>query len=131
MIGILLLTHGTLGEALIQCACHVMNRQPARVAQIGVEADEDPRKILQKARGMLQELDNGQGVIVLTDIYGATPANIAMKLIRPGHVEVVAGVNASMLLRILTYREKSDIGTVVQKAITGACDGVIHVKGSI
>lgn len=131
MIGILLITHDRLGEALIECVSHVMNRRPERVAQIAVGADEDPHRVLQRAREMLHAIDEGQGVIILTDIYGATPANIAMKLIQPGRTEVVAGVNVSMLLRILTYREKSDIGTVVQKAITGACDGVIHVKGRI
>lgn len=131
MIGILLITHDRLGEALIECVSHVMNRRPERVAQIAVGADEDPHRVLQRAREMLHAIDEGQGVIILTDIYGATPANIAMKLIQPGRTEVVTGVNVSMLLRILTYREKSDIGTVVQKAITGACDGVIHVKGRI
>lgn len=131
MIGILLITHGTLGESLIQCACHVVNRRPMHIAQIGVAAQDDPQDVLQEAQRSLATLDSGQGVLVLTDIFGATPSNIAMKLRQPGHVEIVAGVNVSMLLRVLTYREKSDIDTVVHKAITGACDGVIHVKGSI
>lgn len=131
MIGILLITHGTLGESLIQCACHVINKRPLRIVQIGVAAQDDPQDVLQEARRQLEVLDSGQGVLILTDIYGATPSNIAMKLRVPGQVEVVAGVNVSMLLRVLTYREKNDIDTVVQKAITGACDGVIHIKGSI
>jgi len=131
MIGILLITHGTLGESLIQCACHVVNKRPVRIAQIGVAAQDDPQDVLLEAQRLLATLDTGRGVLVLTDIFGATPSNIAMKLRQPGRVEVVAGVNVSMLLRVLTYREKSDIDSVVQKAITGACDGVIHVKGSI
>ncbi|MDQ7989939.1 MAG: PTS fructose transporter subunit IIA [Candidatus Dactylopiibacterium sp.] len=131
MIGILLITHGTLGESLIQCACHVVNKRPAHLAQIGVAAQDDPQCMLEEAQELIQRLDTGQGVIVLTDIFGATPSNIAMKLRVPGRVEIVAGVNVTMLLRILTYREKSDIGTVVQKAVTGGCDGVIHVKGGV
>lgn len=131
MIGILLITHGTLGESLVQCACHVVNKRPVRLAQLGVAAQDDPHEILEEARRLLQAVDSGQGVIILTDIYGATPSNIAMKLIQPGRVEVIAGVNVPMLLRILTYREKSDIDSIVHKAITGGCDGVLHIKGSI
>jgi mannose PTS system EIIA component len=130
MIGILLLTHGTLGESLIQCCCHVLNRRPAQIAQLGVSAQDDPLDLLPAARDWLQQVDTGEGVVVLTDIYGATPSNVATKLLEPGRVEAIAGVSLPMLLRVLTYRDKSDIDTVIQKAITGGCDGVLHMKGS-
>lgn len=129
MIGILFLTHGTLGESLIQCACHVLNRRPVQIAQLGVSAQDDPLDLLPLVQQLLSSVDSGDGVIVLTDIYGATPANIALKLMQPGRVEVLAGVNVPMLLRILTYRDKSDIDTVIHKAIAGGCDGVLHIKG--
>jgi mannose PTS system EIIA component len=129
MIGILIITHGTLGESLIQCACHVLNRRPALIAQLGVSAQDDPYDLLPLARRMLDSVDEGQGVIVLTDIYGATPSNIATKLIQAGRAELIAGANLPMLLRILTYRDKNDIHTVISKAIAGGCDGVLHVKG--
>lgn len=130
MIGILLLTHGTLGESLIQCCCHVLNRRPQQIAQLGVSAQDDPLDLLAAARNWLELVDSGRGVIVLTDIYGATPSNVAAKLLRPGYVEAIAGVSLPMLLRVLTYRDKSDIDTIIQKAITGGCDGVLHMKGS-
>jgi PTS system ascorbate-specific IIA component len=130
MIGILLLTHGTLGESLIQCCCHVLNRRPEQIAQLGVSAQDDPLDLLPAARSWLQLVDTGDGVVVLTDIYGATPSNVATKLLQPGRVEVIAGVSLPMLLRVLTYRDKNDIETVIQKAITGGCDGVLHMKGS-
>lgn len=129
MVGILLVTHGTLGESLIQCACHVLNRRPLHIAQLGVSAQDDPLDLLPLARQLLASVDTGEGVIVLTDIYGATPSNIALKLLQPGRVEGIAGVNLPMLLRILTYRDKSDIDTVIHKAIAGGCDGVLHIKG--
>lgn len=129
MVGILLVTHGTLGESLIQCACHVLNRRPAHIAQLGVSAQDDPLDLLPLARQLLASVDTGEGVIVLTDIYGATPSNISLKLLQPGRVEGIAGVNLPMLLRILTYRDKSDIDTVIHKAIAGGCDGVLHIKG--
>lgn len=128
MIGIFLVTHGTLGESLIQCACHVLNRRPQQIAQLGVSAADDPLDVLPAARTLLGTVDSGEGVIVLTDIFGATPSNIALKLIKPGEVEGVAGANLPMLLRILTYREKNDIATVITKAISGGCDGVLQMR---
>ncbi|MDY0011924.1 MAG: PTS fructose transporter subunit IIA [Rhodocyclaceae bacterium] len=127
MIGIFLITHGSLGEALIQCACHVLNKRPVQIVQLGVSAQDDPLDLLPVARQMLAWADQGDGVVVLTDIYGATPANIATKLLEPGRVEVIAGVNLPMLLRVLTYREK-DMATLIQRAVSGGCDGVLHVK---
>lgn len=127
MIGIFLITHGTLGEALIQCACHVLNKRPDNVVQLGLSGQDDPLDILPEARRLLATVDKGHGVVILTDIYGATPANVARKLLDPGHVEGIAGVNLPMLLRVLTYRER-DMNTLVERAITGGCEGVLHMK---
>jgi PTS system ascorbate-specific IIA component len=130
MIGILLVTHGTLGEALVQNACHVLNKRPPLLAQLGVSAQDDPLDILPFARHMLSQVDDGEGVLVMTDIYGATPANVAMKLLEPGRVEGVSGVNMSMLLRALTYRSKG-LEMVVNKAVSGARDGVLNMLKDI
>jgi len=124
MIGILLITHGTFGESLIQNVCHVLNKRPPLIAQLGVAAQDDPLDILPLARLLLSEVDGGQGVLVMSDIFGATPANLALKLLARGRVEGVAGVSLPMLLRALTYREK-DMDTMLQKAISGARDGVM------
>jgi len=129
MIGIFLITHGTLGESLIQCCCHVLNKRPVQIAQLGVSAQDDPLDVLPLARNMLGWVDGGEGVLVLTDIYGATPSNIAAKLVMPGRIELVAGVNLPMLLRVLTYRER-DMPTLVKRAVSGACDGVLHVDAN-
>lgn len=127
MIGIFLVTHATLGESLIQCACHVLNKRPPQIAQLGVSAQDDPLDIMPLARSMLGWVDSGEGVLLLTDIYGATPSNIAAKLIVPDKVELVAGVNLPMLLRALTYRDR-DMQALVKRAVGGACDGVLHVE---
>ena len=129
MIGIFLVTHATLGESLIQCACHVLNKRPPLIAQLGVSAQDDPLDILPLARSMLGWVDGGDGVLLLTDIYGATPSKIAAKLAVPDKVELVAGVNLPMLLRVLTYRDR-DMQTLVKRAVAGACDGVLHVAGN-
>ena len=126
MIGILLITHGTLGESLIQTAIHVLNKRPARLKQLGVTAQDDPLLLLPQARALVKELDDGHGVLILTDMFGGSPSNLCAKLIVPGKVDAVAGVSLPMLVRALTYREKS-LELMVTKAISGGCEGVMHV----
>ncbi len=126
MIGILLITHGTFGESLIQNICHVLNKRPPLIGQLGVAAQDDPLDILPMAKLLLKEVDEGDGVLILTDILGATPANLALKLLDPGRIECVAGASLPMLLRALTYR-KSGMETLIKKAISGGHDGVINM----
>jgi PTS system ascorbate-specific IIA component len=102
MIGILLITHGTLGESLIHCASHVLNKRPPRLKQLGVTAQDDPVMLLPQARTLVKELDTGDGVLILT------------------------GVSLPMLIRVLTYRDR-DLPTIVTKAISGGCEGVLRV----
>ena len=78
------------------------------------------------AHRMVKELDAGEGVLILTDIYGGTPSNMASKLLIPGKVDAVAGVSLPMLIRVLTYRDR-DLPTIVTKAISGGCEGVLRV----
>jgi PTS system ascorbate-specific IIA component len=130
MIGILLITHGTLGESLIHCASHVLNKRPPRLKQLSITAQDDPYNLLPQARNLVKELDDGGGVLVLTDMFGGSPANIGAKLIVPGKVEGVAGVNLPMLVRVLTYRDKP-LQTIVTKAVSGGCDGVVRMPGLI
>ncbi len=126
MIGILLITHGTFGESLLQNVCHVLNKRPPLIAQLGVAAQDDPLDMLPAARRLAQEVDAGDGVLLLTDILGASPSNLALKLLEPGRVEGVAGVSLPMLLRALTYRNGS-MASLVQKAVSGGRDGVINM----
>ncbi|EXI74369.1 MAG TPA: PTS fructose transporter subunit IIA [Candidatus Accumulibacter phosphatis] len=130
MIGIFLVTHGTLGESLIQNVCHVLNKRPPLIAQLGVAAQDDPLDILPLARLLLKEVDGGEGVLVMTDVFGATPGNLALKLLEPGRVEGVSGVSLPMLLRALTYRERG-METMLQKAVSGARDGVVRLPPAL
>ena len=126
MIGILIIAHGTLGESLIHCASHVLNKRPARLRQLGVTAQDDPLLLLPHARALVKELDTGSGVLILSDMYGGSPSNIAAKLVIPGHVEGVAGVSLPMLIRALTYRDRP-LATLVVKAVSGGCEGVMRI----
>jgi PTS system ascorbate-specific IIA component len=126
MVAILIIAHGKLGEALISCATHVLGVRPQRLMQIGVSIQDDPQQILDKAAAMIAQLDQGEGVLVMSDVFGATPSNIACKLLRPGRVEGVAGVSLPMLVRALTYRNEP-LKVVVGKAISGGVEGVLQL----
>ena len=128
MIGILIVAHGAFGEALIHCASHVLGKRPLRVRQVGITVHDDPDSILPQAQGLVRDLDDGDGVLVLTDMLGATPSNIAARLASPGRVEIVSGASLPMLIRALTYRDEP-LTTVVAKALSGACEGVVHLSG--
>ena len=127
MVGILIIAHGQLGETFIQCASHVLAAQPPALSALGFTEKDDPEALLARAREQARQLDSGNGVLVLTDILGATPANIATRLIIPGRLEVVTGISLPMLLRSITYRDKPLV-TLVRKAISGGTEGVVHIR---
>lgn len=126
MIGILIIAHGTLGDSLIHCANHVFGGPLAQLAQFGVAVHDVPVALLPQVQKLVDELDSGDGVLILTDMYGATPSNLACRLVEPARVECVAGINLPMLVRALTYRNES-LETVAQKALSGGREGVVHV----
>jgi len=126
MIGIFLITHGSYGEALVQNVSHVLNKRPPQVIQLGLTSQDDPLDMLPMARDMLALVDKGDGVLILTDIFGASPANLALKLLERGRIEGLTGVNMPMLLRALTYRDKG-METLLVRARDGGRDGIINM----
>ena len=126
MIGILLIAHGSYGEALVQNACHVLNKRPPQLNQFGLSAQDDPLDLLPLARQMLHLVDDGDGVLLLSDLFGATPSNLALKLLEPGRVEGLTGVNLPMLLRALNYRDKG-MATLLVRARDGGRDGILNM----
>lgn len=126
MIGILLITHDTLGESLIQCASHVLNKRPEQLLQLGLSAGDDPNDLLPLARQLLALADSGAGVLVLTDIYGASPSNLAAKLLQAGKVEGLAGVNLPLLLRAINNRDKG-MDHLLARTTSGGRDGILNI----
>ena len=126
MIGILIVAHDTLGESLAGAVTHVLGSRPPQFATLRVAAADDPLNLLPKARELVASLDTGEGVLIFSDIYGATPSNLTGKLLVRGRVEAVAGVNLPMLVRAFTYRDKG-MDMMIKKAISGGCDGVLHI----
>ena len=126
MIGILIVAHDGLGDSLVDAVTHVLGARPPQFAVFPVAATDDPLALLPKARAAVTALDPGEGVAILSDIYGATPCNLAAKLAIAGQVEVIAGVSLPMLVRAFTYRTKG-METFVKKAVSGGCEGVLHL----
>ena len=104
MIGILVVSHEPLGTALIHCTRHIFGRMPPQLAALDVIPDEDPQAALAGARELMSRINDGSGVLVLTDIYGATPSRIAGQLAEPHRVVVIAGVNLPLLVKALYNR---------------------------
>ncbi len=127
MIGILIIAHGSLGESLLHCANHVFGGHPPHVATMGVALHDEPTTILPQVKALVAELDQGDGVLILSDMYGATPCNVCCRLLEVGRVDVVAGVNLPMLVRVLNYRNEP-LSVLVEKAISGGREGVIEVS---
>jgi PTS system ascorbate-specific IIA component len=127
MIGILIIAHDSLGDGLAHAVTHVLGSRPPQFEVLSVAATDDPLMLLPAARELIVRLDSGAGVLVFSDIYGASPCNLVAKLLKPGCVEGVAGVNLPMLVRAITYRTRG-METMVKKAISGGCEGVLHME---
>jgi len=127
MIGVLVIGHDTLPDSLVQALTHVLGTRPQQVETLSVCCDDDPLDLLPRARAAIARLDTGDGVLVFSDIYGATPCNLTSKLVEPGRVEAVAGVNLPMLVRAFTYRAKG-MDTMIKKAVSGGCEGVLRLE---
>ncbi|MDC7712560.1 PTS fructose transporter subunit IIA [Vogesella sp. LYT5W] len=126
MVGVLIISHGELGLCLADCARHVLGRVPDNLAILGVEKQDNPDARLLDAQALIDKINDGSGVLVLSDMLGGTPCNIASRLRKRGVVEVVAGVNLPMLVRALSYSAQP-LEVVVSKAITGGLEGVYYV----
>ncbi|MEO6823950.1 MAG: PTS fructose transporter subunit IIA [Nitrosospira sp.] len=126
MIGILIISHGNLGDSLIHCADHVMGQKSLYLMHLSVSIRDDPDAVMSRALELVSQLDCGNGVLVFSDICGATPCNIASRLVNPGKVECLAGVNLPMLVRALTYRNEP-LSIAGEKAFTGGREGVMRI----
>lgn len=126
-VGLLIITHDRIGERLLDTATSMLEFCPLNAKTIAVHGSQDPDLVQERAREYVDMLDDGDGVLVLADVYGSTPSNIAIRLLRTSRVMVVAGVNLPMLIRVLNY-PKLDLGELAQKALSGGRDGILLCK---
>jgi PTS system mannose-specific IIA component len=125
-VGILLITHEGIGTALVSVATRLLRQLPLKTEAFELPFDGDPDTLLPAASAALRKVDGGDGVLVLTDLYGASPSNLAARLSRIGTpVRRVSALNLPMLLRVMNYAEYA-LDDLPAVAAAGARNGVIH-----
>jgi PTS system mannose-specific IIA component len=127
VIGVLIVTHGNIGESMLSSAGQILGGVPPLVATLGVSRNDDPDEVTLRAGELLEGLDQGDGVLILTDIFGATPGNTISHLLDDGRIEGVSGISLPMLLRVLTGRNGS-LPAAVKRALTGGAEGLVHMN---
>ena len=125
MNGILIIAHAPLASALRQCVLHVFPDNPSGLAALDVQPNMPPEETLAQARIVAAQLGCAR-LLVLVDVFGATPCNVAQKLVDGVHSKLIAGVNLPMLLRAMSYRHES-LDALVARALIGATQGVMQV----
>ncbi len=125
MNGIFIIAHAPLASALRQCIAHVFTDNPEGVIALDVQPNMPPEETLAQARIMLEHLGTSD-VLVLADVFGATPCNVAQKLVDGVHSKLITGVNLPMLLRTVSYRHET-LDALVARALIGATQGVMQV----
>jgi PTS system mannose-specific IIA component len=123
MVGVILVTHGQFGQHLLEAAQTILGPQE-QCAHIAVEGSIDMATLLTDLKNTVKRMDSGEGVIILTDMFGGTPSNISLSLLQPGKVDVLTGVNLPMLLRILGMRDQ-ELSLLAQNAKNAAIQGIV------
>jgi PTS system mannose-specific IIA component len=117
MIGLVLVTHGRLAEEFVSAMEHVVGRQ-ADVRAVCIGPDDDIEKRRRDILDAVAAVDSGQGVILLTDMFGGTPSNLAISVMDKANVEIIAGVNLPMLIKLASVRAEGELAKVVEQAQT-------------
>lgn len=129
MFGIVIVSHGKLAEAFISVTEHVVGKQE-QIAAIGIEPDDDAGKARKKILDAVKKVDGGKGVVILTDMFGGTPSNLAISVMESGNIDVIAGVNLPMLIKLASVRDKVEMKEAVIQA-QEAARKYINVAGAM
>lgn len=127
MIGVLVIAHAPLATALIHCTRHIFGEMPMQLAALDVIPDEDPDGARASARYLIERINDGSGVLVLTDLYGATPARIAARLAEAHRIAVLCGVNLPTLVKALGRRKGADLDALVPLLIGAGRGGLLEL----
>ena len=124
-VGLLLITHNQIGSSLLETATRMLGGCPLRAASLAVTDDAARELLAERAREMARDLDSGDGVLVMADLFGSSPANIATALRgEGGSIRVLTGVNLPMLVRVLNY-PGLPLSKLAEKGLSGGRDGVV------
>ena len=128
MIGILIVAHGSLADSLVECATHVLGQRPDQLATLDFIGHADPDERQKALQTRLAELDEGDGILVLADVYGATPCNTLCRVLEPAHIEGITGANLPMLLKALNYRDSLPLPQLIDKIVEGGRNSINHIS---
>lgn len=117
-VGLLLITHNSTGKDMLDTATKIFGQCPLAVETIDVPYDGNPEQLKSEASKLIEKLDSGAGVLVLTDIYGSTPGNIATAMCQKENVKIVSGINLPMLVKIFNY-SGLNLAEIADSAING------------
>ena len=126
MAGILLVTHNGLGDSFVDCVKHVLGEVPSNLKVLSVLAGDDPQLKLVEGQTLIKQLDTGGGVLILADVFGATPSNIGRQLCHAERVIGVAGLNLPMLLRVVCSPDKP-LSELAEIAIEGGQECIVRM----
>jgi len=129
MIGVVVVAHGKLAEALVAVTEHVVGKQ-AQMLAVGIGPEEDPETAREAIQQALKNANTGQGVIILTDMFGGTPSNLAISVMKSEEVEVIAGVNLPMMIKLASVRGSAPFDEAVTQA-QDAARKYINVAGNL
>ena len=115
MIGIVLVTHGRLANEFCDALIHVVGPQQ-QITSIAIGANDDMENRRQDILDAVEQVESGDGVVILTDMFGGTPSNLAISIMRPGEIEVLAGVNLPMLIKLASIRQECNIKQAIEAA---------------
>lgn len=110
MIGIVIVTHSHLGDALIDAAEFIIGTRPDNIVSVSINLNEDVDKLREKIAKGIKKVDQKKGVLILTDMFGGTPSNLSYSFLEEGRVEVISGVNLPILIKAMNTQEKVDLG---------------------
>lgn len=123
-ISIFLITHPNVGTGILETALAIVKDTAVTTTYLEIAMDSNVEEQKRKAQNICDEINNGDGVLILTDLYGATPSNVACALYKKGDIDIISGLNLPMLLRILNYPSK-ELGKLCNIALSGANRGIV------
>lgn len=109
MIGILIVTHANLGEALVDTLEFILGSRPEHLATVSIDIKEDPEALRKKIKKGIKTVNRDKGVIIFTDMFGGTPSNLSYSFLEEGRIEVITGINLPILMKVINIRGKMDI----------------------
>jgi PTS system ascorbate-specific IIA component len=127
-VGLLIITHDGIGSSMLDAINHMIENSPLKVRFLSTSRECDPDELLKTANEYFDAIDDGDGMLVLTDLIGSTPSNIACRLNIHDKVNIITGINLSMLIRLFNYPELG-LNELTRKAYSGGIDGITISQG--